>query len=146
MCYSVYVSTDLSLDLGSFSSDLLRPALASQEDLVDLQGLFSFPCIWVLGSGLGCGCHFRHLMPDCINDLWFSEPVDWFVESAEQIEATRQAYRMFKWMLEKGGRLELADLWTDFEVPKVVRMDVSLSAISEEKFRFFENRLFRISL
>jgi len=146
MCYNVFIATDSPEDLASFASELLLPKKLERGvcDVKNIDKLLTVPFIWELGSQSGCGCEFRHLMTENVESLGFAEPEEWFEESPEQIEGTRQIYRMIHAILKQGWSVELADFWYDSDATEAIKLEVSLSKVSEAQFRLFESHLFTI--
>jgi hypothetical protein len=77
-------------------------------------------------------------------ELGFSEPVDWYEEESEDIEATKQFYRIIKEQIDRGFKIDIVDKWEGTELNSIKRLEVNLSQVSENEFRFFENYLFEI--
>ncbi len=77
-------------------------------------------------------------------DLGFSKPVDWYEEDSEDIEATKQFYRIVKEQLNKGFKVDLVDRWEGTKIYRINKLEINLNQISENQFRFFENYLFEI--
>jgi hypothetical protein len=99
---------------------------------------------WFLGSKSGCSCSFRHLSGGSV-ELGFGVPEDWFKEEAEDIEATRQVITAIRSLVERGERVDCVDSWTHDkqdadELSGTV--EVNLSEVGDESFRFFENYRF----
>jgi hypothetical protein len=77
-------------------------------------------------------------------ELGFSEPVDWYEEESKDIEATKQFYRIIKEQIDRGFKIDIVDKWEGTELNSIKRLEVNLSQVSENEFRFFENYLFEI--
>jgi len=141
MCYGVYISTDSTRDLTSYNTDLLR-----FEKVVDPK---SDPCIallehgsqWYVGSKSGCSCTFRHLKSI---ELGFSEPVDWYEEGQEELDATLELYAALDSLLTSGHQVDLVDRWEGSRPCDIKTLDVSLGDESARVFRLFENHKFRL--
>ena len=140
----IVISTTSKLDL----SKLNTPLVQFSKDLPNIQvkSLLRFPHRWFLGSKDGCSCGFRHL--DHGNEeLGFAEPVDWWPEDAEDIEATRQVVKIFKDLLSNGVQLDCINAWAqdDENEPRLAGDSVvNLGAIQESSFRFFEWHRFEL--
>ncbi len=87
MCYGVYVSTDSSEDLATRNTDLVRFEKVADPLSDPCITLLDFPSQWYVGSKSRCSCTFRHLTSI---ELGFSEPVDWYTEEQEELDATRE--------------------------------------------------------
>ena len=141
MCYSVYISTDSSEDLSKHNSELVR-----FEKVTDLNDdictkLLDFPNRWYVGSKSGCSCTFRHLLSI---DLGFAEPVDWYKEEQDEIDATRELYSTLDTLLSSGNRADILDRWQGISPEKIAVLDVSLDVVGKGSFRLFENHKFRL--
>lgn len=141
MCYEVYISTDYPVNLAERSSTLVRfEKIIDPEKLKSIE-ILDFPNKWYVGSLSGCSCTFRHLMSV---ELGFMEPVDWFEEEQDNIDATRELYKTLSFILSSGYRLDLLDRWYE-DKPEVIKtIDVSLDEVSETTFRLFEKHKFRL--
>jgi hypothetical protein len=142
MCYTVYLSTGSPADLRRHDTELLR-----FEKLVDhsgdpVAGLLEFQHRWKVGSISGCGCTFRHLTSV---ELGFGEPVDWYPEDADELEATRRLYAVISLLAEGGHGVDCIDRWEGADADDIKTLVVSLDAVSRDAFRLFENYRFRFS-
>ncbi|MFH0782409.1 MAG: hypothetical protein V2B20_10735 [Pseudomonadota bacterium] len=135
----MYISTNSDQDLAINNNKLIKFEKAQNEDEELPKEILSYKNIWYVGSASGCSCSFRHLMTP---DLGFSEPVDWYEEDGEDIEATKQLYDVLKKVLEKGKQVEIVDKWTQVESKDIKEMEISLSEINRNEFRFIENYKF----
>ncbi len=139
MCYSVYLSTDFEGDLSPHSGTLIRfeKDFSSREpQIVDLL-LYKYP--WYVGSKAGCGCTFRHLSSI---ELGFGEPVDWYAEQPDEIEATGLFYDVVSGLVSAGHAVDCIEIWAGATPDRIQRLAVDLASISREAFRFFENHHF----
>ncbi len=139
MCYSVYISTDFEGDLSRFSSALIRfekDFPGCDPEIMDLL-LYEHP--WYLGSKAGCSCTFRHLLSV---ELGFGEPVDWYAEQPDEIEATGLFYDVVTRLLSSGHKVDCIEIWAGTKQDQIKRLAVDLSSISRDAFRFFENHHF----
>jgi hypothetical protein len=141
MCYSVYISTDSPENLSSKNTELLLLKKVGSKTEDSSISLLSYPNIWYAGSHHQCSCGFRHIMSE---ELGFSEPVDWYEEESKDIEATKQFYRIIKEQIDRGFKIDIVDKWEGTELNSIKRLEVNLSQVSENEFRFFENYLFEI--
>jgi len=141
MCYSVYLSTDCSDDLSKNNNELIKFKKVDDKAEDPSISLLSHQHIWYVGSQHDCSCGFRHILS---LDLGFSEPVDWYEEDSEDIEATKQIYRILKKQIEKGFKVDCVDIWEGTEIKNIKNQIVSFSEVEEIEFRFFENYMFEI--
>lgn len=139
MCYVLLLSTTSAEDLTVHNGELVRfmkdlPQIAEVADL-------SYPNRWYIGSRSGCSCSFRHLHTI---ELGFGEPVAWYKEEPEDIEATIQVIQIIRELVVKGESVDCIDAWEHQEMYPVAkaRLNVDLSSISNREFRFFENHHF----
>jgi hypothetical protein len=93
--------------------------------------------------------HFaiRHLSHDS-QDLGFSEPVDWWPEESEDIEATHQAIKLFKRLVISGAQVDCIDTWAQDEPKELGLLGdsvVNLAAVAELAFRFFDGHRFEFA-
>lgn len=139
MCYVLLLSTTSSDDLTVHNNELVHfsrelPKIAEVTEL-------KYANKWYIGSKSGCSCSFRHLYSV---GLGFGEPVDWYKEEPEEIEATLQFVRTVRELLAKGHNVDCIDVWEHQEMNPVPKdeLDVDLSSIKESEFRFFENHHF----
>ena len=140
MCYVLYLSTDSPVNLTARNSGLVtfERLEGMPEDRV--MDRLEFPHRWFVGSaGGGCSCGFRHL---CSTDLGFGEPVDWFPEEPDEIDATKELYGVICWLLESGHRVDLVDRWEGVEPGDIHNLRVPLADVTAESFRLFENYRF----
>jgi hypothetical protein len=141
MCYSVYISTDSSEDLTKRNSELIRFEKITETNDDPCSRLLDFPNRWYIGSKSGCSCTFRHLLSI---ELGFSEPVDWYKEEEDEINATRELYSTLDVLLSSGQQVDILDRWQGIRPEKIVVLDVSLDVVGEKTFRLFENHKFRL--
>ena len=140
MCYMTVMSTSSELDLEEFNTnDLIfsrdMPGVPEQKFLM-------YPNKWYIGSQHGCSCGFRHLMADNFSDLGFADPVEWYQEDPEDIEATIKLVRVFKKIAASGNKLDCIDAWLSDKANLPVLSEnilVNLNTISETAFRLIEN-------
>jgi len=110
MCYTLYPSTssDRSFEQGSYAHcSFDRVEDSSPEGGVSK---LRYPHRWFVGIGHECSCGFRHLGHGSI-DLGFSDPVDWWDEEDNEIEATAELYRLVKSLVDSSATVDLADSW-----------------------------------
>lgn len=139
MCYMILLSTDITEDLSLHNNSLITfpknlPPLAEVN-------LLAYPHRWFVGSAHGCSCGFRHLYSV---ELGFSRPEDWLSEESQDIEATLHFVRIVRDMLKRKVRVDCIDDWghesdsAEFDGT----LEVNLSQITDQEFRFFENYRF----
>jgi hypothetical protein len=140
MCYVLLLSTTSVEDLSQQNTELVRfttelPAIAEVAVLQHANR-------WYVGSKTGCSCTFRHLYSV---ELGFGEPVDWFEEDPEGIEATLSLIALIRRLVGRGEEVDCVDAWEHQAMHAVAGavLDVDLSAVSDRQFRFFENHHFR---
>jgi hypothetical protein len=147
MCYGVYISTDSPKNLAEFDSEFVRFEKVTDPNSNPCIGLLDFPNKWYVGSKTGCSCTFRHLPPSVV-ELWFSEPVDWYEEEQDDLDATRELYGRLSDILSSGHQLDLVDLWEGSQERSqsgdITTLDVSLDDVSEREFHMLENHKFRL--
>lgn len=145
MCYMTVLSTTSDRDLSEFNTPLLQ--FSRQLPHVPEESFLRYPNKWFLGSKDGCSCGFRHL--DRGNqELGFLEPVDWWPEEKEDIDATLQVVGVLKDVLREGAKLDCVDAWAQDQKndPKLSgELVVNLTSISEANFRFFEGCRFEFA-
>jgi hypothetical protein len=143
MCYLIYVSTTSSEDLSRLPSKLYRFLPPSELDDPAIVNLLEHPQRWYLECQYGgCSCHFRHLDGGTAMD--FFPPADWFPEDADAIEATRAVYDVLTRMLAEGHKADLVDVWAGTPPEAITTLDVSVSEVHRDSFRFFEHRKFNL--
>ncbi len=141
MCYSVYLSTDAPEDLSFHNSELVRFKRLSDSNNDPTTVLLDYSQRWYIGSKSGCSCAFRHLMSI---ELGFSDPVDWYKEEQDDIDATQELYSIFIKILSSGYRIDLIDSWQGTQPGDIKTLDVSFTDISINAFRLFENHKFNL--
>ena len=142
MCYLVYISTDSAGDLSRHNSALIsfeKDFKYCQPEAIDLL-LYKYH--WYVGSKAGCSCTFRHLSSI---ELGFSEPVDWYEEQPDEIEATQNFYDVASSLIFSGNKLDCIQVWEGTIKDQIKCLSVDLSLISRDFFRFFENHHFVFS-
>ena len=142
MCYVVYISTDSPEDLEKRSTELVRFEKLSDPITDPCTALLEFGNRWFVGSKSQCSCTFRH---SSSFDLGFSEPVDWYPEEQDQIDATRELYSTLDDLLSSGYRVDLIDLWNGTQPQDIASSEVSCDVVSSTQFRMFENHRFRLT-
>jgi hypothetical protein len=143
MCYGVYISTDYPADLAKRNSERVRFARVTDPNSDPCTAVLEFPHRWYVGSKSGCSCTFRHLHPSSA-ELGFAEPVGWFPEEQDEIDATQELYRTLRDILSSGYQLDLVDRWEGSQPADITVLEVSLEEISEREFRMIENHKFRL--
>ncbi len=143
VCYLTLLSTTSDADLSLADTPLLRfdaalPGIPEERHL-------QFAHRWHVRSHTGCSCELRHLSSPT-DDYNFSEPADWFPESAEMIAATRGFATIVRDLLRQGARVDCVDAWAHGQAeaaPLEGDREVDLSTVDAAAFRFFENWRFR---
>ena len=75
-------------------------------------------------------------------ELGFGEPVDWYAEQPDEIEATKRFYDVVTNLISSGSKVDCIDIWEGTIKDRIKRLAVDLSLISRDAFRFFENHHF----
>jgi hypothetical protein len=76
--------------------------------------------------------------------LGFGEPVEWYPEERDEIEATCELYATLSSRLSSGYQVDLLDRWHGAQPADITTLDVSLNAVPANAFRLFENHKFRL--
>ena len=145
MCYLVMVSTTSEADLAALNTPLVL--FSKDVSAIPEAAFLRYPNKWFLGSKDGCSCGFRHLDQNA-TDLGFSEPVDWWEEDQEDVDATLQVVEAFYKILHGGDKLDCIDAWAnDSKEPKNLAGDlvVDLNEVGAKSFRFFEGYRFELA-
>ena len=142
MCYMTLLSTTSDANLTLGNNDLVRfsQTLPGIPEEIYLR----FKNKWYIGSQSGCSCEFRHLYIGSV-ELGFGLPEDWYPEGPHQIEATLQVIATIRSLVDSGESVECIDAWAHGEAaPTAIagEIEVNLSELSDEAFRFFENHRF----
>lgn len=145
MCYMTVISTTSDRDLSEFNSALMQ--YSRELPGIPEEKFLCYPNKWFLGSQHQCSCGFRHL--DRQNkDLGFAEPVEWWPEEPEDIEATKQVVKSFHALLGEGAKLDCVDAWSSDEKadPQLAGEEIiNFSVTPVSSFRFFEGHRFEFS-
>ena len=142
MCYSVYLSTDFEGDLSQHNTELIRFAKDFQDTERQALDLLQDHNVWYVGSRAGCSCTFRHLHSI---ELGFGEPVDWYAEDQDEIEATGIFYNIVSSLVDAGSQVDCIDIWAGAKGHQIKRLAVNVTSTSRAAFRFFENHHFVFS-
>lgn len=139
MCYVLLLSTSSDQDLTFFNNELER--FSRELPTIDEAESLKYRFKWYVGSQSGCSCTFRHLSS---TELGFGVPVDWYPEEPEEISATIQVIRIIRDLVGQGESVDCIDAWERHERGPVLgaEVQVDLSGIKNEEFRFFENHHF----
>lgn len=139
MCYVLLLSTTSDADLTIHNNKLVRfshelPQIAAVHAL-------QYANRWYIGSQSGCSCSFRHLYSV---ELGFGEPVDWYPEEPEEIDATLQLIHIIRTLVVRGHGVDCIDVWEHQDMHPVApdALDVDLGVVKDSAFRFFENHHF----
>lgn len=134
MCYSIFLSTDSSRDLSAENNELLE---FKRETIGEpFQSILQHEHQWYVGSKSRCSCTFRHLFS---TELGFSEPVNWYPEGEDEIEATLIFIKIIRQLVDQGCKVDCLNFWNDTIGDKFDQVNVNLEIVSDEQFRFFEN-------
>jgi hypothetical protein len=139
MCYLVYISTDFEGNLSQHNSDLIsfeKDFTNCEPEIIDLL-LYKYH--WYVGSKAGCSCTFRHLSSI---ELGFGEPVYWYDEPSDEIEATKIFYDEISSLISQGNKVDCIEIWAGTKSDQIKRLEVDLSSVPKDAFRFFENHHF----
>ena len=145
MCYILLLSTDSATNLSENNNDLV----SFSRDLPGLaeESLLEHPHKWFVGSRSGCSCGFRHLYVASV-DLGFGEPVDWYEEEIEDIEATKKFIATIRALSTQGAKIDCIDAWDNNNTVATLNgtEEILLSQLLDTEFRFFENHRFVFKL
>jgi len=135
MCYSLYLSTSSPEDLTKYNSELVRfrPPEPADEKWT---GLLRHEHKWFVGSKSQCSCTFRHFTSP---DLGFTEPLDWFPEDKDNIQATAELQRVIHALVSAREQVDCLDAWFDARPEAIKEMAVKFNTVSEKQFLLFEN-------
>jgi hypothetical protein len=172
VCYSIYLSTSSQEDLSLLASDqftfipiadpvepeeswkrwaadpLFISDTAEASDDPEILALLDHPQKWYLESKYGgCSCHFRHwgFIWKNLSDATFSVPVDWSPEDEVEIESTKAVYDALVDVVKNGYCVDLVDCWSGSEAKDIQTLEVSLTNIPRDQFRFFGGVKFTLS-
>jgi hypothetical protein len=134
VCYSIFLSTDSSRDLSAENSELLEFKLEAIKE--PFRSILQHEHQWYVGSKSRCSCTFRHLYS---TELGFSEPVDWYPEDEDEIEATLYFIKILRQLVDQSYKVDCVNIWNDMIGDKFNQAIVNLEIVSDEQFRFFEN-------
>lgn len=141
MCYLIYMSTTSPEDLSPSGGGLFRLFRVDAANQEPALTPLRHPRRWYLESKQGgCSCHFRHWME--VNGDEFGPPVEWFPEDEEDVESTTAFYDVIARLVSEGHDVDLVDVWNGTDAEAVRAVDVSLSDVDRESFRFFESARF----
>ena len=141
MCYSIYISTNSPEDLSIYNYRLVNFKKFTDTNNDPCTVLLEFSYKWFVGSKSGCSCSFRHLMSI---EFGFSDPVNWYDEEKEDIDATSELYTTLINLLSSGYQVDLIDPWHGAQPDDIITIEVSLDDVSSTVFRMFENHKFRL--
>ncbi|MBW2412425.1 MAG: hypothetical protein JRF72_21705, partial [Deltaproteobacteria bacterium] len=131
MCYLVYISTDFEGDLSQHNSGLISFEKDISEGDPDILDLLLHKNPWYVGSKAGCSCTLRHLHSI---ELGFGEPVEWYAEDPDEIEATRLFYDVMIDMISSGNQVDCIEFWSGTKQDQIKRLEVNLASISRQAF------------
>jgi hypothetical protein len=80
-------------------------------------------------------------------DLGFGEPAEWYPEEPEDIAATIRFIAVMRDLIARGAAVDCIGAWPqgDGAAALAGTIDVDLSGIGDQAFRFFENHRFVFS-
>ncbi len=139
MCYLVYISTDFEGDLSQHNSALIsfeKDFTNCEPEIIDLL-LYKYH--WYVSSKAGCSCTFRHLSSI---ELGFGELVYWYEEPLDEIEATKIFYDEISSLISQGNKVDCIEIWAGTKRDQIKRLEVDLSSVSRNSFRFFSGLYF----
>lgn len=139
MCYEVHLSTDSHEDLTSRNSELIRFRRVADPNTEPGIRLLDFPNHWFVGSKSQCSCTFRHLHSI---DLGFGEPVEWYPEGQDELDATHELHTALSSLLSSGYHVDLLNRWHGAQPADITTLEASLSDVPAPAFRLFENHKF----
>ena len=145
MCYDVYLSTNSPENLSNYNNELVKFTKVVQAQNEPVAQHLSHSYKWYVGSKSDCSCTFRHLVSI---ELGFGEPVDWYEEDQDEINATMSLYVVINSLVSSGHQVDCIDIWhgenpESFENLKTI--EISLKKVPLQSFRLFENHKFVIS-
>ena len=142
MCYMTVLSTSSDADLAAGNNELVR--FTRELPGIPEESYLQYKYRWYLGSKSGCSCEFRHLYVNSVG-LGFEVPQEWFPEEPSDIEATLQVAAAIRVLVEGGESVDCVDAWAHGQTvadPLAGDIQVNLSEVSNERFRFFESHRF----
>jgi hypothetical protein len=154
MCNVLHFSTTSAEDFSSLPQDhfIIGPPREGEEEHLTL---LAHPEKWYIACRYGgCSCHFRHYgrffdrggaLIGC-DDATFATPGDEpDTDDDEQvIDDTGALYDLFSRLLVEGHSVDVLDSWNGDDLHAVRTMEVSLSSVPREAFRFFESCRFEL--
>ena len=141
MCHTVFISTTSDEDFSEIESDDFGICQPRDETDGEALQLLAYPHRWYLESQYGgCSCHFRHALAGA----GFAPVEDWCPEDTDDIEATGHFYDLLQRVLAEGHQLDVVDLWNGAAEEEVRTIDVELSTVPRDHFRFLNG--FRLEL
>ena len=139
MCYLVFISTDSDQELSSHNSSLISFEKNLGNCDPEIVSLLKYSQKWFVKSISDCSCTFRHLHSI---ELGFGEPVDWYEEESEEIEATKAFYELIVNLISAGYQVDCISIWEGTKIEQIRYLEVDLFSMSRDSFRFFENHHF----
>ncbi len=142
MRYMTVLSTTSDADLAVGNNETVQ--FSRELPGVPEETYLRFKNKWYVGSKSGCSCEFRHLYVGSV-ELGFGPPEAWFPEAPSEIEATRQVIRSIRALVESGEKVDCVDAWAQGQEsadPLAGDIEVDLTQVSDEAFRFFESHRF----
>ena len=147
MCYTVFFSTTSDEDLSEAGHGLFTPYRTDghtwEEEAIEL---LAHPNRWYLECRYGgCSCHFRHIESYIATFGLPGDPLPGGQdEDEDDIESTAAFYDLIKRLVDEGHDIDVIDVWSDTPNERVQTMDVSLSEVTRDTFRFFASHRFML--
>ena len=154
MCNLVHFSTTSQEDLSLLPHDnyiVQHPDEDSAPHIAHLQ----HPNKWYLACRFGgCSCHFRHLgmfvidprtgnMIGVADGEFLTPEQDSYDQSDEQErEDAKAVYDLIARLLAEGHQVDLLDSWNGEDLDQLRSLEVSLSRVPRDAFRFFDGYRF----
>lgn len=125
--------------MAKYNTELVTFQRLGVRDKNPLTAMLKNPNKWYVGSKSGCSCTFRHLTS---TELGFGEPVDWYPEEQENIDATKELFRLIRILFVGGDCADIISIWEGCNPADITEMNIDLSPLNEFTFRLFENHHF----
>ncbi len=149
MCNIVHISTTSEEDLALLPTDNYFIKRADEEEEDAHIARLAHPHKWFLMCRYGgCSCHFRHCNVLGNGDAEFLTPEEDELnannDDDEYIEDTAAVYDLLTRLSNEGHKVDLLDSWNGDDLHRIKTVEVSLSHVPREAFRFFEGYRFEI--
>jgi hypothetical protein len=134
----ILLSTTAKDDLSVHNSELVQ--FSKDIPSIPERQLLKNPQQWFVMSKEGtCSCSFRHLYSV---ELGFGEPVEWYPEEPDAIDATSRVIGVIRHLVGSGSRVDCIDAWEGGSSLPFAELEVDLGRVSDRAFRFYENHHF----